>query len=90
MNPITMHYINVFSSFNIKWDTYDELKKEDNPDVLVNNDKENDCKIIIWVSNFTESLYQTDGSRGTLVYVLQESSDVPSEVDDPLEANSYP
>ena len=85
-----MHYgNNVLSRFKIEWDIYEELKKEDNPDVLVINDKENIRKLIKWVSNFTDCLSRTYGSRRPLVYVLRKSSDVPIEVDDPLDTNSY-
>ena len=52
-----MNYGNVFSIFNIDWDTYEELKKEDDPDVPVINDKENDHKVIKWVSTFIDCLY---------------------------------
>ena len=38
---------------------------------------------------FTDRLYRTYGPRGPLVYVLQESSAVPSDVDNTLYANSY-
>ena len=89
MNARNMNYSNVLSIFNIDYDTYEELKKEDDPDVPVINDKDNDRKLIKWVSIFTDCLYQTYGSRGPLVYVIQEPIDVPSEVDDPLDANSY-
>ena len=41
------------------------------------------------VSIFTDFLSWTYVSRGPLVYVLQESSDVPSDVDDPLGTDSY-
>ena len=89
MHARNMNYSNVLSIFNIDYDTYEELKKEDDPDVPVINDKDNDRKLIKWVSIFTDCLYQTYGSRGPLVYVIQEPIDVPSEVDDPLDANSY-
>ena len=87
-NVTNIHYVNVLSSFNIEWDTYEELKLEDDINLLVINDKDNDRKIIKWVSNFTDYIFRTYGSRGSLVYVLLESSAVPSEVDDPLDANS--
>ena len=88
MHARNMNYSNLLSSFKIDYDTYEELKKEDDPDVPVINDKDNDRKLIKWVSIFTDCLYQTYGSRGPLVYVIQEPIDVPSEVDDPLDANS--
>ena len=86
---MNMHFINVLSSFNIEWDTQEEANKEDDPYVPVINNKENDCKVIKQVSIFTDCLSQNDGSIGPLVYVLQESSAVPSEVDDPLDTDSY-
>ena len=77
------------SSFKIDWGTYEELKKEGDPDFPVNNDKKNDWKVIKWVFTFTDSLSPTYASRGPFVYVLQESSGVPSEVGDPLDTYSY-
>ena len=88
MHARNMNYSNVLSIFNIDYDTYEELKKEDDPDVPVINDKDNDRNLIQRVSIFTDCLYQTYGSSGPLVYVIQEPIDVPSEVDDTLDADS--
>ena len=84
-----MHYSNVLSIFKIEWDTYEKLNKEDDPDVSVINDKGNDRKVIKWVYIFTDCLSQNYGYRGPLVYVLQESSASPSDVDYPLDTVSY-
>ena len=70
-------------------DTYEELKKEDDSDVPIINDKYNYLKVIKWVSTFTNCLSQTYVSIEPLVNVLLESSAVPSEVGDPLEAGTY-
>ena len=56
MNTTNMHYSNVLSSFNIQWYTYEEPKKEDDTNVPVINDKENYCKVIKWVSIFTDCI----------------------------------
>ena len=71
MHARNMNYSNLLSSFKIDYDTYEELKKEDDPDVPVINDKDNDSKLIQRVSIFTDCLYRTYGSRGPLVYVLR-------------------
>ena len=89
MNATNIHYGNVFSRFNTKWDTYQELKKNGVQNVQLINYKGNDIKVIKWVSTFTDCLSQNYGSRGTLVYVLQESCAVTSELDDPFDANLY-
>ena len=84
-----MHYTYVLLNFNIEWDTYEELNKQDDFNVPEINDKNNDRKVIKWVSICTYFLSQTYGSRETLVYVLLESNDVSSDIEDPLDANSY-
>ena len=71
MNVTNIHYGNILSSFNIEWDTYGEFKKDDDPNVRVINDKENECKVIKWVSTFTDFFSQIYGYRGSLAYVLQ-------------------
>ena len=82
---MNMHYTNVLSNFKIELYTYEQLKNQDDPDVPVINDKDNDPKIINWVSIFYGRLSQTFGSKGSLVYVIQESSSIPSEAEDPLD-----
>ena len=53
---MNMQYTNVLSNFSIELDTYEDLKKEDDTDVSVINDKDDDRKVIKWVSIFTECL----------------------------------
>ena len=89
MNATNMNYTHVLSKFNIEWDTYEELKKGDYPNVPVIDDEKNNCKVIKWVYIWNECISQTYVSIGTLVYVIRESSAVPIEVDDPLDTNSY-
>ena len=84
-----MHYGNLLSIFKIDWDTYDELKREEDVDIVVINDKNNYRKAIKLLPTFNECIYQTYGPRGPLVYVLQKSSDVTSDMGDHLDANSY-
>ena len=45
-----MHYTYVLLNFNIEWDTYEELNKQDDFNVPEINDKNNDRKVIKWVS----------------------------------------
>ena len=77
MNATDMNYINVFWSFKIEWDIYEEFNKEYDPDVTVINDKCNDHKVIKWVSFFNDCISGTYGYILPLVYVLLESSSVP-------------
>ena len=72
MNATNMHYSNVLSIFKIEWDTYEDLKKDKNTDATVKNDNENDCKLIKWVSIFTDCISRAYVSGGTFVYVLRE------------------
>ena len=88
MNATNMNYTHVLSKFNIEWDTYEELKKEDYPNVPVIDDEKNNCKVIKWVYICNECISKTYVSIGTLVYVIRESSAVRIEVDDPLDTDS--
>ena len=56
-----MHDGNLLSSFNIEWDIHEKLKKENYPNEQVINDKENDFKVIKWLSTLlTVSLEPID------------------------------
>ena len=89
MTPQNMHYTNVLQSFKIEWETYQDLRDQSEPEVPLINDKDNDRKVIKWVPIFLDCLTRTYGIRGPLVYILRENSAVPTEIDDPLEENSY-
>ena len=89
MTANSMHYNQVLKQFKVEWDTYQNLRDQDEPDVPLVNDKDGDHKVIKWVPTFMDSLSRTYGIHGPLVYVLREDSLVPPEADDPLENESY-
>jgi hypothetical protein len=89
MTPVNMHYTNVLSEFKIEWEDYESLKKQDDPDVPSISDKDNDRKVIKWVPIFIDCVSRTYGSRGPLAYVLREVAEVPTEIVDPLQDQSY-
>ena len=84
-----MNYDNILKNFKIEWDTYQDLRDQDAPDVPLISDKENDRKVIKWVPVFHDCLARSYGINGPLSYVLREESDVPDEATDPLEPDSY-
>jgi hypothetical protein len=84
-----MHYGNVLTGFKTDYEAYSLLKKQDEPDAPVVNDKDKEKKIIKWMPLFEDALSCTFGSKGPLIYVLRENADVPSEDDDPLDLNSH-
>ena len=88
-DKINMHYTNVLKGFKEDFDAYVTLKKQDNPDVPLVNDKDKEKKVIKWVPLFEDTLSRTFGSKGPLIYVLREDAAVPSEVDDPLQARAH-
>ena len=85
MNPSNIHYTNVLSGFKIEEEAYAELRKKDEPDVPLINDKDNDRRVIKWAPNFLDCLSRTYGSKWPLVYVLREEVVVPAEANDPLQ-----
>ena len=89
MTAQNMHYNQVLKDFKIEWDTYQNLRDQDEPDVPLVNDKDSDRKVIKWVPTFLDSLTRTYGIHGPLSYVLRDDSPVPTEVEDPLEEKSY-
>jgi hypothetical protein len=89
MIPANMHYTQVLKEFKVEWDSYQDLKSQDDPSVPLINDKDNDRKIIRWVPIFIDCLTRTYGVRGPLAYVLREDEDVPDEGDDPLANNAH-
>ena len=84
-----MHYTNVLKGFKEDHDAYATLKKQDDPEVPLVNDKDKEKKVIKWVPLFEDALSRTFGSKGPLIYVLREDAAVPSEADDPLEAQAH-
>ena len=89
MDVNNMNYNNVLKHFKVEWETYQDLLDQDTPNVPLISDKENDRKVIKWVSVFQDCLARSYGVHGPLSYVLRDEPVVPAEVDDPLEANSY-
>ena len=88
MTSANMHYANVLKSFKIEWDTYKDLRDQDEPSVPLVSEKDGDRKIIKWVPIFIDCLARSYGVRGPLVYVLRDDPTVPLEANDPLDAHS--
>ena len=86
---VNMHYGNVLTGFKLDYEAYSLLKKQDEPDAPVVNDKDKEKKVIKWMPLFEDALSRTFGSKGPLIYVLRENADVPSEEDDPLDPSSH-
>jgi hypothetical protein len=84
-----MHYGNVLSGFKSDYEAYVLLKKQDEPEVPLIQDKDKEKKVIKWSPLFEDALSRTFGSKGPLIYVLRDSVDVPNEDNDPLEANAH-
>ena len=84
-----MHYINVLKQFKLEWEAFEAVKKEDDPKVPQIKDRDADRKVIRWVPIFLNSLENTHGARGPLLYVLRDDSVVPPEAEDPLEVDAY-
>ena len=89
MNSTNMHYTNELSKFKIEAETYVDLKEKDDPEVPMISDRDNNHKVIKWGPIFRNCLCRTYGTTGKLLYVLRETSAVPSEIEDPLENNDY-
>ena len=86
---VSMHYRDVLTGFKVDHEAYTLLKKQDEPDAPVVNDKDKEKKIIKWMPLFEDALSRTFGPRGPLIYVLRENPAVPAEIDDPLDANAH-
>ena len=89
INAVNMHYSNVLTGFKTDYEAYSLLKKQDEPEAPVVNDKDKEKKIIKWMPLFEDALSRTFGSKGPLIYVLRENADVPTEVNDPLDVNCH-
>ena len=84
MTPANMHHSNILAVFKIEWDAYQDLKKEETPKCPAINDRDNDRKVIKWALIFKDCLVRAYGSRGPIIYVLRDTSTVPTEADDLL------
>ena len=89
MTVDNMNYNSVLKNFKVEWDTYQDLRDQDAPDVPLISDKENDRKFIKWVSVFQDCLARSYGINGPLAYILCDEPAVPADASDPLQANSY-
>ena len=89
MSVVNFHYTNILKNFKLEWDTYQDLRKQDEPTVPLVTDKDGDRKIIKWVPIFLDCLSRSYGVRGPLVYILRDDPAVPAEASDPLDAQSY-
>ena len=84
-----MHYASVLSDFQDDFAAYEVLKKQDTPEVPKISDKDKDKKVINWMPRFEDAMSRTFGAKGPLMYVIRTTAPVPTEVDDPLVANSH-
>ena len=89
MTVPSMHYNNVLKSFKIEWETYQDLRGQDSPEVPLISDKDNDRKVIKWVPVFLDCLTRSYGISGPLSYILRDEPEVPDEANDPLQAVAY-
>ena len=88
-NFYNMHYVNMLGEFNTYYDAYVLRKKETSPEVSLVSDKDKEKKIIKWVPLFEDSLSRTFRSKGPLVYIVRETSEVPDVEDDTLTTNEH-
>ena len=83
-----MHYVNVLDYFKTDCNAYVMVKKQTTTEVPLFSYKGKDNKIIKWVPIFQEALSRTFKSKGALVYIVQNNSQVPDVRDDLLTANA--
>ena len=72
-----MSYTHVLSKFQIDFETYEKLKKQDAPKVPVVKESDANKKIINWVPVFEDCMTRTFGLLGPLSYVLRKEAEVP-------------
>ena len=73
----------------MEWEAFLELKGEDSSKCPTIMDRDNDRKVIKWMSPFRDCISRTYGSKGPLSYVLRPNSTVAEELVDPLDTDSY-
>ena len=56
MYVANFHYMNILKNFKVEWDTYQDLRKQDEPTVPLVTNKDGDRKIIKWVPIFLDCL----------------------------------
>ncbi len=89
MTPESMSYNDVLKPFKVEWDTYQDLRDQDEPDVPLISDKDNSCKLIKWAPIFLDCLTRSYGINGPLAYVLREEPVIPTEIEDPMDHDAY-
>ena len=89
MTPESMSYNDVLKPFKVEWDTYQDLRDQDEPDVPLISDKDNDRKVIKWAPIFLDCLTRSYGIHGPLAYVLREEPVIPTEIEDPMDHDAY-
>ena len=88
-DPVNMSYKNVLSKFQVDYDHFEKLKKQDATTVPMVKESDAKKKIINWTPVFEDCMSRTFGLQGPLAYVLRKEAAVPSEMDDPLNSNEY-
>ena len=71
-----MHYVNVIGEFKTDYDVYVLINNKTSPEVPLVSDKYKEKTIIKWVSLFKNALLRTFGSKGPLVFILRDNSEV--------------
>ena len=84
-----MKYTGVLDKFQVEWDHYEKLKKQDRPKTPVVKETDTVKKIINWAPVFEDCMSRTFGLQGPLSYVLRKSAEVPPEAEDPLQGEDY-
>ena len=84
-----MKYTGVLDKFQVDWDQYEKLKKQDHPNVPLVKESDTVRKIINWAPVFEDCMSRTFGLQGPLSYVLRKTADVPPEAEDPLLGDDY-
>ena len=85
ITPANMNYTRVLRGFYQEWEALCSLAKEDKPDVPVLSKNVTPIK---WLESFKDTLSRTFGVRkAPLSYVIRDNVQVPTEVDDPLQAS---
>jgi hypothetical protein len=77
-----MNYTTVLRDFYLEWEAVLALNKEDKADVPLLSKQVPPLK---WIESFKNHLFNTFGIRKCpLLYVIRDTAEVPTEVDDPL------
>ena len=88
-NLSNMRNLEVLSQFQVDWENYEKLKKQDSHKVPLVKEADGVEKIINWNPVFEECMSRMFGLQGPLSYVLRKDATVAPEVDDPLTGDEY-